>query len=226
MTTLTTPEHSATLSEKETALLALCKSWPAEIKRERTQRFAKAGVSEQERCVAQIKEYIAAMMNQAAFDASQEQLVHLYGTGRNGDVHIHLIDGRVSVVAHGLSFAWPRLVRDGAFIQVIHFADDAIYRLEFMTNPRLMPDENCYVLLELGPDRIGPDVCDDFDKYLDREDWIFEEAIGIVPNADSVQQDSESQTSAREFEEIISGCSPKHVATSCSATTPQHSYYK
>lgn len=77
----------------------------------------------------------------------------MYGTGQNGDVFIQMINDELVVVfVHDVPFAWPRLVRDGAFIQVVHFGDDSILRLEFMTKPRRMPDGRCYSLLESGPE--------------------------------------------------------------------------
>jgi hypothetical protein len=110
-----------------------------------------------------------------------QRLIELYGEGENGDVRITTLDDTVVVFAHGVPFSFPRLVRNGAFIQVLHFGNGGVYRLEFRTKPLPAPDGLCHMLLTKGPDVEQFSSEEEFCEYTEREDWSMEAIVAVKP---------------------------------------------
>jgi hypothetical protein len=112
------------------------------------------------------------------------RLIELYGEGDNGDVRITMLDETTVVVfAHGFPFTFPRLVRNGAFIQVLYFGDGDIYRLEFRTKPQPASDGFCHMLLTKGPDVEQISSKEEFYEYTEREDWSLETMVVVKPKS-------------------------------------------
>lgn len=107
----------------------------------------------------------------AAFRQQVDALVALYGEGVNGDLFIRRIKNNVLIDFEGIPFAFPRLIANGKFIQVV--SPGLEFRLEFKIEKRLADDGKCTLTLEERPEDLvtGGGSFQEIEKLLDSSEW-------------------------------------------------------